>query len=115
METVFTRRFKRHTGIEADWNPDTNRMVAILPRSNCLPWFWMQDGDPKRALALLLQKNLERIRAQRLTAVKGACETCGRRRPLQLHHIKFRSQGRDDREGNLRLECGACHDLEHGG
>lgn len=114
MKTVFTRRFERFTGVAADWSLDTNRMIAILPRSNNLPWFWAEVSNPKIALRMLLQKNLERIKAQRLVAVKGACETCGRRRPLQLHHIRFRSQGRDDREGNLRLECGACHDREHG-
>lgn len=44
------------------------------------------------------------------------CEWCGRTdRPLQHHHIRFRSAGGSDTLGNLILLCDVCHrDLAHG-
>lgn len=44
------------------------------------------------------------------------CEWCGRTdRPLQHHHIRFRSAGGGDTLGNLILLCDVCHmDLAHG-
>lgn len=44
------------------------------------------------------------------------CEWCGRTdRPLQHHHIRFRSAGGGDTLENLILLCDACHrDLAHG-
>ena len=41
------------------------------------------------------------------------CARCGERRPLQGHHIEYRSKGRVDR-GNLEGVCAACHGREHG-
>ena len=44
------------------------------------------------------------------------CEWCGRTdRPLQHHHVRFRSAGGGDTLGNLILLCDVCHrDLAHG-
>ena len=44
------------------------------------------------------------------------CEWCGRTdRPLQHHHIRFRSAGGSDTIENLILLCDVCHrDLAHG-
>lgn len=44
------------------------------------------------------------------------CEWCGRTdRPLQHHHVRFRSAGGSDTLGNLILLCDICHrDLAHG-
>lgn len=42
----------------------------------------------------------------------GLCQLCGSVGD-QKHHIKFRSQGGDDRPNNLVLLCVMCHNQEH--
>ena len=41
------------------------------------------------------------------------CARCGNRRPLQAHHRKRRSRGRDDQIGNLEGLCQDCHEKAH--
>ncbi len=46
-----------------------------------------------------------------------AIPSCGKIRPLQIHHVKLRQSGggqRDDRIENLRGVCFTCHASEHG-
>jgi len=48
------------------------------------------------------------------------CQYCGKRYPkedhaLHPHHIKFRSQGGSDTEGNLISLCWVCHRKLHDG
>ncbi len=40
---------------------------------------------------------------------------CGNTRFLEVHHIKPRSKGGTNHEGNLTTLCSACHRLEHSG
>ena len=68
---------------------------------------------PTEALRSFLFYNLDRIRDTRVRTTQGRCEQCSRAKPLHLHHKKFRSQGRDDREENLELLCVACHGGKH--
>lgn len=42
------------------------------------------------------------------------CGYCAKRLPLQGHHLKKRSQGRDDRTINIIGICLACHEKAHG-
>lgn len=51
----------------------------------------------------------------RLVSIRDAhkCRVCGARDGLQHHHIRFRSQGRDDSTANLLLVCGGCHSDVH--
>lgn len=44
---------------------------------------------------------------------KYRCERCGRLEPLQIHHRKYRSHGRQDSASNLEAVCMKCHNLEH--
>lgn len=37
------------------------------------------------------------------------CQLCGSRRDLQVHHLRFRSQGGDDTPTNLLTLCRRCH------
>lgn len=37
------------------------------------------------------------------------CRVCGSRDNLMHHHVRFRSQGRDDSTSNLVLLCGSDH------
>ena len=42
------------------------------------------------------------------------CARCGERKPLQVHHIVFKSHGGTDDRENLEGRCAACHDAIHG-
>jgi hypothetical protein len=61
-----------------------------------------------------LRFNLARVRDLKMEEQKGRCARCGCIRPLQLHHIVYRSERRDDRPGNLELLDDACHRADHG-
>ena len=41
------------------------------------------------------------------------CQQCGRREQLQVHHLRFRSQGGSDEEANLITLCAECHEDMH--
>jgi hypothetical protein len=42
------------------------------------------------------------------------CARCGEMKPLQAHHKRFRSHGRDDRVANIEGRCQPCHGKQHG-
>lgn len=42
------------------------------------------------------------------------CLFCGERKPLETHHVKFRSHGRVDEVTNLVAVCRPCHNKQHG-
>ena len=55
---------------------------------------------------------------RRAHPVPATCPLCGMApdwRGLSVHHIKHRSQGGDESDGNLTWACGRCHEKEHGG
>ena len=60
-----------------------------------------------------LKANLDRLRRQLLREQNYRCGFCAQIRPLQIHHEKKRSQGRDDRKSNLILLCFSCHEKTH--
>jgi 5-methylcytosine-specific restriction endonuclease McrA len=41
------------------------------------------------------------------------CQNCGVAQSLQIHHMRFRSQGGDDSELNLITLCLDCHSMVH--
>lgn len=43
----------------------------------------------------------------------GACEGCGARDGLAVHHVVPRSKGGKNRRGNLRLYCRTCERRDH--
>lgn len=63
--------------------------------------------------AWFLDRNLDRIRQNLMREQNGRCIYCGRAVGLALHHIKFRSESRDDRRENLCLSCNDCHSGAH--
>lgn len=70
---------------------------------------------PAAALSDLVEK-VYRIRCEEVRRrAKWRCEKCQAIKPIQVHHIKLRSHGRDDRITNLRALCQGCHSSEHGG
>ena len=43
----------------------------------------------------------------------NVCEFCRSARAVQIHHLKFRSQGGQDTENNLIHLCFDCHTKAH--
>ena len=41
------------------------------------------------------------------------CAHCGEVKPLQVHHIIFRSHGGGDQRENLEALCAECHHKKH--
>jgi hypothetical protein len=41
------------------------------------------------------------------------CQVCGVRQRLEVHHLHYRSLGREEL-GDLKVLCDACHDKAHG-
>jgi len=53
-------------------------------------------------------------RANVLARADGHCEVCGRRAPLDLHHLHYRTIGREE-AGDLQARCRECHRAAHVG
>ena len=54
-------------------------------------------------------------RRKRLAAIrkaKGCCATCGATEDLQVHHLHYKSLGREKLR-DLQVLCVSCHSLEH--
>lgn len=71
----------------------------------------------QKALRNLHNAVYDRHRAIVLDRDHWRCTECGEVKSLQVHHIKARSKGRDDRIENLRSVCcggHGCHEREHG-
>lgn len=81
------------------------------------------DTAPLLALARrIAEATAPRPRANRVTrATKhrvwtragSACEGCGARDGLAVHHVVPRSKGGSNREGNLKLYCRTCERADH--
>jgi 5-methylcytosine-specific restriction endonuclease McrA len=56
-------------------------------------------------------RRFSQLRAARMEIAGGLCESCGRRRHLQLHHLHYDTLGRERIE-DLRLLCDDCHTRE---
>ena len=54
------------------------------------------------------------LRKQVLRRAGWQCETCGRRAPLDVHHLTYERFG-DELLGDLRALCRECHDEAHRG
>lgn len=72
------------------------------------------DSSIEECLEEILDRNLAHVRNVLARAQKYRCGDCGQRKPLQHHHIKHKSQGRDDRPENGVMLCQGCHNRRHG-
>ena len=55
-------------------------------------------------------------RRRRAAAIRRAgrrCQRCGARGPLDVHHLTYRTLGRE-RPGDLLALCESCHGAVHG-
>ena len=62
------------------------------------------------------QLGFENVKQYVLSRDERTCQHCGKQNVrLEVHHIKFRSQGGSDRPDNLITLCGKCHKDLHAG
>ncbi len=65
------------------------------------------------ALRSLVERVLVLHSSIALKQSSGRCARCHMRRPLQIHHRKYRSHGGTHRVENLEPLCWDCHRLIH--
>ena len=65
------------------------------------------------ALAILVNRNWQRVSLQALERDKWRCQKCGRLSHLDVHHVRYRSHGRVDKLENLIVLCAGCHEKQH--
>lgn len=54
-----------------------------------------------------------RKRKKMLALCGSQCENCGNTKRLQVHHLHYRTLGRES-VNDLKLLCDSCHKKEHG-
>ncbi len=69
---------------------------------------------PKDKRIRLHGDKLHKLYDQVLKRDHCRCQECGVYTNLEIHHIKFRSQGGNDCKSNLITLCRMCHSLRHG-
>lgn len=107
------RQAERITGYEI-W-PDENQPKYTFVACDGTVEVARASGKTEKDALRALVEEVYRIHSE--TAMKRAgyrCERCGSRVPLQCHHVVFRSHGRVDSPGNLKVLCLRCHEKEHG-
>jgi hypothetical protein len=72
------------------------------------------DVGEEAALDAMIGNNWWKLQLHVAERQRHRCAHCGKIVDLQLHHIKFRSHGRDDRVANLEALCAKCHHVKHG-
>lgn len=73
----------------------------------------MSPGLPKRRRIRLEPEPYHELRQEILQRDGWRCQSCGRRRDLQIHHIEARSRLGGDCEQNLITLCADCHQAIH--
>jgi 5-methylcytosine-specific restriction endonuclease McrA len=64
-------------------------------------------------ITLISKKQQKRNRILAGILKPKSCESCGEKRPLDLHHKIHRSQGGTDKLDNLMFLCRLCHMQSH--
>lgn len=73
----------------------------------------MNRAFPKRGRKHLESEPYEELRQEILRRDGWRCQSCGRQRDLQVHHIEARSHLGNDSEQNLITLCANCHRSVH--
>lgn len=79
-------------------------------------------AEPVRGLTMSRDKYTEYLfsnwwkskRKQKLGSVNYLCEKCGSNKQLQVHHLHYKSLGRE-KNTDLQVLCRACHEYCHDG
>ena len=73
----------------------------------------MNQAFPKRKRKRLKPEAYQALWQEILRRDGWRCQTCGRRKDLEIHHIEARSRLGDDSEQNLMTLCANCHRSIH--
>jgi hypothetical protein len=84
--------------------------VRLTPREETVVG---RGATEEEALTALVAANLAAVFNRVAERQKYRCADCGRIRPLARHHLRYRSEGRDDREENAVCLCAWCHEKRH--
>ena len=84
--------------------------VRLTPREEAVVG---RGATEEEALDALVAANLAAVFNRVAERQKWRCADCGKIRPLGRHHLKYRSEGRDDREENAVCLCAWCHEKRH--
>ncbi len=110
------RKLSAMTGLEASKIADSCYKLEITPEVAYVSFL----RDEKEACVQLRQMNLGRVNQIVFERQEWKCHGCQERRPLQGHHVIYRSRWRPamgplDWEGNIVGVCSDCHESEHRG
>jgi hypothetical protein len=84
--------------------------VRLTPREEAL----VACGDTVgAALATLVDANLAAVFARVAERQRWRCADCNRIRSLHLHHLRYRSHGREDTDSNCICLCFYHHEKRH--
>lgn len=75
----------------------------------------VRGSDEREAMRQLVNEVYRRRCSEAMTDADWRCTICGALVPLENHHKKHRSKGRDDRKENLEPRCSRHHAKAHGG
>ena len=95
-----------------DGGDDVVRSGAVRCDAACLHIHDDDDGTPRRAPD---KPTPPALRARVIARDGGCCRSCGSRRGLMVHHIRFRSDLGPTVMWNLVTLCTSCHALVHAG
>lgn len=101
--------------------PELHLTVAAVDENGVMVYERKYRRNPKmtvgRQLPIILKEfvewNYKRNSQMVFEAQSYRCANCGEMKPLQAHHRKHRSQGRNDRTENLVGLCSSCHEGKH--
>lgn len=86
------------------WNEDGTPFLRVTALAN-----------PIASVNVLITKVYQRHCEMVAVLQRRRCARCGELRPLQGHHIIFRSHGRNDRLPGIEMLCPDCHGNIHEG
>jgi 5-methylcytosine-specific restriction endonuclease McrA len=73
----------------------------------------MEGLRQKRPRLVLSGQDYEELRNRVLSRDGWKCQSCGRHKDLQVHHLMRRSQLGSDALDNLIALCASCHRRQH--
>lgn len=100
--------------IRIDANPKVKGVFAYACNDDG-PFLGTFGSTTNEALTSLVHEVSKDIDAFVLKRAHYRCERCGALKPLQVHHITYRSHGGDHTASNKEALCSADHEGVHNG
>ena len=99
---LLAKQARTYAEVDRQWRKDVHAGQLSL------------DGiEPARYVPAQAVTHHQRLRTGLLIRAGGACEDCGRRRTLQVHHLTYDRYGHEEPTDVLML-CRDCHERRHG-